>query len=92
MTVVSEPSSIQDEVADLIVTTLNLELGKDEIVPEEPLFGDDGLGLDSIDALELALAISQRYGIEIRADDEENQRIFESLAALSRFIECNRSP
>lgn len=92
MSVVSEPSSIQDEVADLIVTTLNLDLGKDEIVPQEPLFGDDGLGLDSIDALELALVISQKYGIEIRADDEENQKIFESLAALSRFIECNRKP
>ena len=92
MSVVSEPSSIQDEVADLIVTTSNLDLGKDEIVPQEPLFGDDGLGLDSIDALELALVISQKYGIEIRADDEENQKIFESLAALSRFIECNRKP
>ena len=88
--IVTESLTIQDEVAGLIVATLNLDLQPAEIAPQEPLFGDEGLGLDSIDALELALAISQKYGIEIRSDDDENHKIFATLAALSRFVECNK--
>lgn len=80
---------MQLEVASLIVDALNMEVEPSEIAPGEALFYD-GLGLDSIDALELALEISQRYGFEMRADDEENQRIFASLRNLAEHIESNR--
>lgn len=79
------------EVAQLIIETLSLEdIQANEIDPEEPLF-NEGLGLDSIDALELALAISKKYGFQLRSDDENNARIFSSLRALSEHIEKNRS-
>jgi acyl carrier protein len=82
-------SPLEQEVAGLIVTTLELDVDADAIDPEAPLFRD-GLGLDSIDALELALAISRRYGVQLRADDENNRRIFQSLRALAAYIEENR--
>lgn len=78
------------EVAGLIVSALSLEVGPEDIAPEEPLFGA-GLGLDSIDALELALAISKRYGVQLRSDDERNHRIFSSLRTLAAHIEKNRA-
>ncbi|GAA0571383.1 xanthomonadin biosynthesis acyl carrier protein XanC [Craurococcus roseus] len=78
------------EVAGLIVSALSLETGPEDIAPEEPLFGA-GLGLDSIDALELALAISKRYGVQLRSDDERNHRIFSSLRTLAAHIEKNRA-
>ena len=59
------------------------------IDPEAPLF-NTGLGLDSIDALELALAISKRYGFQLRSDSDENRRIFASLRALSAHVEANK--
>ncbi len=75
------------EVACLIINTLNLErMAPEDIDPEAPLFGN-GLGLDSIDALELALAISHAYGFQLRSDDTDNVRIFASLRALSQHIE-----
>jgi len=77
------------EVAELIVATLNLEdTDAGELSPEEPLFGD-GLGLDSIDALELALAISQKYSVQLKADDRNMQQAFATLRSLSRYIEEN---
>ena len=76
------------EIADLIVSTLGLEIAPDSIEPEAPLFGD-GLGLDSIDALEISLEISKSYGIEIKAEDERNGRILASLRALGAFVEQN---
>jgi acyl carrier protein len=82
-------SPLEQEVAGLIVATLELDVDADAIDPEAPLFRD-GLGLDSIDALELALAISRRYGVQLRADDENNRQIFRSLRALSAYIEENR--
>ena len=83
-------SSLEREVASMIVTTLNLESVKpEEIDPAAPLFGA-GLGLDSIDALELALEISKRYGFQLRSDDEDNRRIFASLSNLTAHIEKNR--
>lgn len=82
--------STEAEVAKLIVEALNLEVAPEEIDPEAPLFGE-GLGLDSIDALEIALAISKRYGFQLRSDDERNHRIFASLRALSAHIEKNRA-
>jgi len=84
-------SPLELEVARLIISTLNLEgITPEDIDPEAPLFGD-GLGLDSIDALELALAISNSYGFQLRSDDTENARIFASLRALSQHIEQRRS-
>lgn len=78
------------ELADLLVQSLNLEhIEAQDIDPDARLFGE-GLGLDSIDALELALAVSKRYGFQLRADSEENRRIFSSLRALSAHIEQQR--
>ncbi len=78
------------EVAQLIVETLNLEdVSPEAIESDAPLFRD-GLGLDSIDALELSLGIKQHYGIQLRADDENITTIFASLASLTRYIQENR--
>lgn len=85
----TEVTVLEEEVAQLIVETLNLEVAPSGIEPEAPLFGE-GLGLDSIDALELALAISKRYGFQLRSDDERNKQIFSSLRALSGHVEANR--
>jgi acyl carrier protein len=83
-------SELELEVAHTIVDALNLEdVRAQDIDPEQPLFRD-GLGLDSIDALEIALAISMKYGFQIRSDDNDNSRIFASLRSLSRHVEENR--
>lgn len=82
---------MEQEVARLIVDSLNLEeVSPEQIEPEAPLFRE-GLGLDSIDALELALAISRAYGVQIRSDDENNRQIFASLRALTAHIEAHRA-
>ncbi|WP_305852118.1 MULTISPECIES: phosphopantetheine-binding protein [Dechloromonas] len=78
------------EVAELIISALNLDLAADEIEADAPLFGD-GLGLDSIDILELALVISKRYGFQLRSDNEDNIRIFSSLRALATHIASQRT-
>ena len=78
------------ELAGLIVRTLNLDMAASEIDPEAPLFGD-GLGLDSIDVLEIALAISQNYGVQFRSDDEQNTAIFQSLRSLNQHIQARRT-
>jgi acyl carrier protein len=79
------------ELAEIIVTALNLEtVAAAQIDPEQPLFGE-GLGLDSIDALELALEVSKRYGFQMRSDDENNRQIFASLRALSQHIAAHRT-
>ncbi len=77
------------ELARLIVETLNLEVTAESIDPETPIYGE-GLGLDSIDMLEIALVVSQRYGVKLRADDENNVQIFQSLRSLNRFIQDHR--
>lgn len=80
-------SAEQSDIAHLIIETLNLEdVSAEDIDPNEPLFGD-GLGLDSIDALELSLAISKTYGVQLKADDPESRAGFASLASLTKFIE-----
>ena len=78
------------DVARLIVTTLNLEVAPDAIDPDESLFGE-GLGLDSIDALELALAISREFGLELRSDDARNRQVFASLRSLTDYIDETRT-
>lgn len=78
------------EVAALIVEALNLDMDAAEIEPDAPLFGD-GLGLDSIDVLEIALVISKRYGFQLRSDNEDNVRIFASLRALTAHIASQRT-
>ncbi|MEM1382653.1 MAG: phosphopantetheine-binding protein [Pseudomonadota bacterium] len=83
--------ALRDEVAGLIIEALVIDdLTVADIDPQAPLFGD-GLGLDSIDALELAFAIAQKYGFKLRSDDERNAGIFASLDALTRYIAENRT-
>jgi acyl carrier protein len=77
------------ELARLIVSALNLEVQAEDIDPEAPLYGE-GLGLDSIDILELALAVSRAYGIKLRSDDGNNRKIFSSLRSLNRHIRQRR--
>lgn len=87
----SAPSStLELELAQLFVDALNLETTAEAIDPLAPLFGD-GLGLDSIDILEVALEISQRYGFQLRSDDENNQRIFQNLRSLAAHVAQQRS-
>ena len=78
------------EIAELIVEALNLEVAPGEIEPDAPLFGE-GLGLDSIDVLEIALVISKRYGFQLRSDNEDNTRIFASLRTLAAHIASSRT-
>jgi acyl carrier protein len=78
------------EVAELIVSALNLDLNPSEIEPDAPLFGE-GLGLDSIDVLEIALVVSKRYGFQLRSDNDDNLRIFSSLRNLAAYIAQQRT-
>ena len=87
----SQQTPAEAELAQLIVSSLNLEhVTAADLDPEKPLFGAD-TGLDSIDALELALAISKRYGFQLRSDNADNKHIFASLRALSAHIESQRA-
>lgn len=83
-------SEQEAQLAELIVKTLNLDTAALDIDPEAPLYGE-GLGLDSIDILEIALAVSQTYGVKLRADDENNTAIFVSLRRLSHEIQTRRN-
>ena len=85
----SVQTDLQREVAGLLVEALNLDIAPDSIDPQAPLYGE-GLGLDSIDILEVALVVSQRYGFQLRSDDEDNVRIFTSLASLADHIATHR--
>ena len=78
------------EVAELVVSALNLEIAATEVQADEPLYGD-GLGLDSIDILEIALVLSKHYGLQLRADHEDNHAIFRSLRSLSDHIAAHRN-
>ena len=86
----STKTPLETELSGLMVEVLNLEMSAEEIDPQAGLYGD-GLGLDSIDLLELSLAISKKYGIQLRADDADNKRIFASVASLAQHIEANRT-
>jgi acyl carrier protein len=87
---VSSNEELQREVADLLIECLNLEIAADQISPDAPLYGE-GLGLDSIDVLEVALVVSKRYGLQLRADSADNQHIFSSLRSLSDHIAAQRT-
>ena len=78
------------EVAELVVSALNLEVAPADVQADEPLYGD-GLGLDSIDILEIALVVSKHYGLQLRADQDDNHAIFHSLRSLSDQIAVHRS-
>ena len=79
------------ELARLIVTTLNMDVQAADIDPAAPLYRE-GLGLDSIDILEISLAISKSYGVKLRSDDENNAKIFTSLRTLNSHIQQHRAP
>ena len=83
-------AAVRDELAALITAALNLDVAPADIDPGAPLYGD-GLGLDSIDVLEVALVISKQYGIQLKADSDENHLIFSSLNALSEFVAAQRT-
>jgi len=84
------PSTLELELSQLFVEALNLDTSAAAIDPLAPLFGE-GLGLDSIDILEVALEISQRYGFQLRSDDENNQRIFENMRSLAAHVAQHRT-
>ncbi len=81
---------LQREIAALFVRALNLEVPAEDIDPDAPLYGE-GLGLDSIDILEIALLLSKEYGIQLRADSEQNQQIFRSLRHLAEYVAAHRT-
>lgn len=82
--------TLRSEVAALIVEALNLDVQPQDIDPQAPLYGD-GLGLDSIDMLEIALVVSKRFGFQLKSDNENNQQIFASLQALTEHIAAHRT-
>ena len=88
--VASELPALESELAALFVEALNLETAAADIDPTASLFGD-GLGLDSIDILEVALEVSQRYGFQLRSDDENNQKIFQNLRSLAAHVAQHRT-
>ena len=81
---------LERELAQLIVSELNLDARPEEITTDSPLYGE-GLGLDSIDILEIALVVSKKYGFQLRSDDENNVRIFASLGSLAAHIAAHRT-
>jgi acyl carrier protein len=78
-------NELERQIATLIIEELRLDVAVDSIDPAAPLYGE-GLGLDSIDLLEIALVVSQRYGVQLRSDDVENKHIFSSLGALANYV------
>jgi len=86
---ISGTPELQREVATLIIECLNLEITADEIEPDGALYGE-GLGLDSIDILEIAMTVSKRYGFELKADGKQEQHIFSSLRNLTDYIATRR--
>jgi acyl carrier protein len=78
-------SEVETDLAQVIVSALRLDIGPADIDPVAPLFGE-GLGLDSIDALEIAVCVGERYGIQLRSDDPDIKRIFASLRNLAGHI------
>ena len=86
----AEEAALQLDIAELMVQALNLDVAAAEIQPDEPLYGN-GLGLDSIDILEVALVVSKRYGLQLKADSEDNHRIFSSLRSLTEYVAAHKT-
>ena len=84
-------NEFEEELANLIATALNMGINPAEIDPLAPLYGDAGLGMDSIDILEISLALSKQYGIQLRSDDKNNSQIFSSLRNLGEYIQQHRT-
>ncbi|HIS54673.1 TPA: acyl carrier protein [Candidatus Galligastranaerophilus gallistercoris] len=83
-------SALESELKQLVINTLELEdITADDIKTDEALF-DDGLGLDSIDALELGMAVKKKYNLQLSSDKEENKKYFYSIKTLAEFIESKR--
>ncbi len=87
---ISSTAELQRQVAELMIACLNLEVTADQITPDAPLYGE-GLGLDSIDVLEVALMVSKHYGLQLRSDSADSQQIFSSLRSLSDYIAVHRT-
>ncbi len=84
-------SDLITEIKALLISSLNLEdIQPDDIDTDAPLFVE-GLGLDSIDALELGVALQRRYGLSLSADSSETRKHFASIAALASFVASNRT-
>ena len=89
---VTAQTDTERELAGMIVEVLKLpDMRVEDIVPEAPLFGAGlGLGLDSIDALEIAVAVARRYAVQLRAEDEATRGAFASLRSLAAHIDAQR--
>ena len=81
---------LADELKALIIQTLNLEVSATQIDPNAPLFGEEGLGLDSLDALDLVVEIEYRYGLSVKLDKAAAQKVFYSLGSLADFVAEHR--
>jgi len=90
MSTINDLATLQREIAELIISAVNLDIAADDVNPDAPLFGE-GLGLDSIDVLEVALVVSKRYGMQLRSDSADNVSIFSSLRNLSQYIAEHRT-
>ena len=86
-----DPLALERDLASLFVQALNLDQVAADIDATAPLFGEQGLGLDSIDILEVALEVSQRYGFQLRSDDENNDKIFQNLRSLAAHVALHRT-
>lgn len=84
-------TELEQELALHIIAALNLDKSSKEIDPLAPLYGDEGLGIDSIDVLEISLVLAKQYGVQLRSDDENNAEIFSSLRNLANYIQQNRT-
>lgn len=84
-------SEFEQELAQHIITALNLDMSIGDINPLAPLYGDEGLGIDSIDVLEISLMLTKQYGVQLRSDDENNAEIFASLRKLANHIQQHRT-
>jgi acyl carrier protein len=85
----ADVANVRRDLATLITKALGSEVLPEDIRPDTPLYGE-GLGLDSIDILEIALVLAKEYGIQLKADSEENKVIFTSLNALAEFVARQR--
>ena len=90
MTQIPVSDEFRNQVAAEIIEALNLGMAINEIDPDAPLYGD-GLGLDSIDILEVALVASKKYGLQIKADSPDNAKIFRSLNTFCAYIRDHRT-